>query len=93
MKWISVKEEMPLVGETVLVTHVDETGAVEPEMDYLDVCSEYGYDYWSNYGELENVTHFCRIPELPEYEQGIVPDKYTKEALEQLKDRLDAKHE
>lgn len=67
MKWISVNERMPAHGVPVLVTYADESGAVEAEIDYLDSDVDLGFDFWSNYGEISNVTHWCQIPRLPDF--------------------------
>lgn len=81
MKWINVNDQTPGIGEEVLITHVNETGAVSPEIAYMEICADTGAEYWAN---GEEVTHWCAIPDLPKH-TPIVADKFTKAAIEKLK--------
>lgn len=62
MKWISVKDSLPKVGETVIVGFIDSPDDVD--FDYLDVCIDTGVGFFAN--NSDTVTHWIAIPELSE---------------------------
>lgn len=60
-RWIPISESIPKAGETVLVCFEYED--VDPELDFMDFCADYGNEYWSNHGE--SVKYWMRVPKHP----------------------------
>ena len=61
-EWISVDEQEPECGETVLVCWADALD-VDPEMDFMDIDVETGAYYWSNC-EADKPTHWMPLPKV-----------------------------
>jgi hypothetical protein len=66
-KWISVDEQEPECGETVLICWSDALD-VDPEMDFMDIDVETGAYYWSNC-EVDKPTHWMPLPKMIEAQE------------------------
>lgn len=57
-QWISVNDELPPIGETVLICW-DDGPDVEPEKDFLDIDEDLN-EFWANY-HFDEPTHWMPI--------------------------------
>jgi hypothetical protein len=64
MKWISVKDKLPVSLEDVLFT---DGGGVYKGYRLVSSISEVDWDYWYSVTEnrIKGVTHWMPLPELP----------------------------
>jgi hypothetical protein len=60
-QWISVEDEMPELGVSVLVYYGPE---IDIEIDFADIEVDYGTEYFANAGE-DSPTHWRLLPSPP----------------------------
>jgi len=59
-KWISVEDELPPTDTMVLICWSDSPD-IEPEKDFMDICTDTGCPFWANY--LNDMpTHWMHLP-------------------------------
>ena len=59
-KWISVDDELPPTDTMVLICWSDSPD-IEPEKDFMDICTDTGCPFWANY--LNDMpTHWMHLP-------------------------------
>ena len=63
LEWISVDEKLPPMDTMVLISWFGED--VEPEKDYMTYDVDSGVEYWANFNEIDEPTHWMPLPEPP----------------------------
>ncbi|MDM1330037.1 DUF551 domain-containing protein [Acinetobacter indicus] len=59
-EWISVEDELPPTDTMVLICWFDSPD-IEPEKDFMDICTDTGCPFWANY--LNDMpTHWMHLP-------------------------------
>jgi hypothetical protein len=62
--WISVEDELPHADTMVLICWQDNPD-IEPEKDFMDICTDTGCKFWANYLNDEP-THWQPLPNPPQ---------------------------
>ena len=68
-KWISINDKEPPLGVMVLICWSDAPD-VEPEKDYMDQDVDHGVNYWANYNDGDEPSHWMLLPEPVAQEQS-----------------------
>lgn len=67
-EWISLNAKEPPLGTMVLICWSDAPD-VEPEKDYMDHDVDRGINYWANYNDGDEPSHWMLLPEPAAQEQ------------------------
>ena len=67
-EWISLNAKEPPLGTMVLICWSDAPD-VEPEKDYMDHDVDRGINYWANYNDGDEPSHWMLLPEPVAQEQ------------------------
>lgn len=62
-EWISVAEQEPDLDTTVLICWAGED--IEPRKDYMTNDVDSGVDYWANFNNGDEPTHWMPLPKPP----------------------------
>ena len=68
-EWISLNAKEPPLGTMVLICWSDAPD-VEPEKDYMDHDVDRGINYWANYNDGDEPSHWMLLPEPAAQEQS-----------------------
>jgi hypothetical protein len=68
-EWNSVGDKEPPLGTMVLICWSDAPD-VEPEKDYMDHDVDHGVNYWANYNDGDEPSHWMLLPEPVAQEQS-----------------------
>ena len=68
-EWNSVDDKEPPLGTMVLICWSDALD-VEPEKDYMDHDVDHGVNYWVNYNDGDEPSHWMLLPEPVAQEQN-----------------------
>ena len=69
LKWNSVDDKEPPLGTMVLICWSDAPD-VEPEKDYMDHDVDHGVNYWANYNNGDEPSHWMLLPKPVAQEQS-----------------------
>lgn len=67
-EWNSVDDKEPPLGTMVLICWSDAPD-VEPEKDYMDHDVDHGVNYWANYNDGDEPSHWMLLPKPVAQEQ------------------------
>ena len=67
-EWNSVDDKEPPLGTMVLICWSDAPD-VEPEKDYMDHDVDHGVNYWANYNDGDEPSHWMLLPKPVAREQ------------------------
>jgi len=67
-EWNSVDDKEPPLGTMVLICWSDAPD-VEPEKDYMDHDVDHGVNYWANYNDGDEPSHWMMLPKPVAQEQ------------------------
>lgn len=67
-EWNSVDDKEPPLGTMVLICWSDALD-VEPEKDYMDHDVDHGVNYWANYNDGDEPSHWMLLPKPVAQEQ------------------------
>lgn len=68
-EWNSVDDKEPPLGTMVLICWSDAPD-VEPEKDYMDHDVDHGVNYWANYNDGDEPSHWMLLPKPVAQEQS-----------------------
>lgn len=68
-EWIDVNHKEPPLNTMVLICWSDAPD-VEPEKDYMDHDVDHGVNYWANYNDGDEPSHWMLLPEPVAQEQS-----------------------
>lgn len=68
-EWNSVDDKEPPLGTMVLICWSDAPD-VEPEKDYMDHDVDHGVNYWANYNNGDEPSHWMLLPKPVAQEQS-----------------------
>ena len=68
-EWNSVDDKEPPLGTMVLICWSDAPD-VEPEKDYMDHDVDHGVNYWANYNDGDEPSHWMLLPKPVAQEQN-----------------------